>query len=113
MEGGKFKNGKNHIISIDSNGIEHILFTPLSAFETPSAIEQICQQYNYAVSTELIDPLILIQTFIYDFLCIHPFNDGNGRMSHLLTTLLLYQSGYIVGRYISLEQKIATTKSTY
>ncbi len=111
--GGKYKTGQNHIVSIDEDGTEHVIFTPLSAFETPEAIEQICEQYNQVVSMEMMDPLIMIPIFIHDFLCIHPFNDGNGRMSRLLTTLLLYRSEYVVGRYVSLEKKIAETESVY
>lgn len=88
-------------------------FEPLSAFETPEAIELLCREYLAAIREEKIDPLILIAKFIFDFLSIHPFNDGNGRMSRLLTLLLLYQQGYIVGKYISIEMIIEQTKETY
>ncbi len=110
---GHFKNGQNQIVSIDEEGKGHIVFTPLAPYDTPRAMDQICEQYNYVVSMEMIDPLIMIPIFIHDFLCIHPFNDGNGRMSRLLTTLLLYRSGYVVGRYVSLEKKISETKNVY
>lgn len=86
---------------------------PLSAFETPEAIELLCREYVGAIREEKIDPLILIAKFIFDFLSIHPFNDGNGRMSRLLTLMLLYQQGYIVGKYISIEMIIEETKETY
>ena len=111
--GGKFKNTQNYISATDGNGNTFVLFTPLSPYETPDAIGQICDSYNRVMDTQEIDPLILIPVFIHDFLCIHPFNDGNGRMSRLLTTLLLYRSGYFVGRYISLESKIARNKNLY
>ncbi|MBQ6735330.1 MAG: Fic family protein [Lachnospiraceae bacterium] len=111
--GGKFKNTQNHISAKTGDGKEYVLFTPLKPYETPGAIESICENYNRAVDTGIVDVLLLIPVFIKDFLCIHPFNDGNGRMSRLLTTLLLYQSGYVVGRYISLEHIIEKTKETY
>ena len=111
--GGSFKNTQNYISITDENGISHVLFTPLSSFETPTAIDEICDSFNRIIDTKEADPLILIPTFIHDFLCIHPFNDGNGRMSRLLTTLLLYRSGYLVGKYISLESKIAKNKMQY
>lgn len=111
--GGSFKNTQNYISVTDENGISHVLFTPLSPFETPAAIDEICDSFNRIIDTKEVDPLILIPTFIHDFLCIHPFNDGNGRMSRLLTTLLLYRSGYFVGKYISLESKIAKNKIQY
>lgn len=110
---GKFKNQDNVIEEIDANGIRSIRFEPLSAFETPEAIELLCREYLAAIRDEKIDPLILIAKFIFDFLSIHPFNDGNGRMSRLLTLLLLYQQGYIVGKYISIEMIIEQTKETY
>ena len=111
--GGQFKNVQNYISATDGDGRRYTLFTPLAPWETPEAITQICDAYNQAVSEGVVDPLILIPTFIHDFLCIHPFIDGNGRMSRLLTTLLLYRSGYYVGRYISLEKKIAGSKDLY
>lgn len=111
--GGKFKNVQNYIQGIDNLGNAYTLFTPLSPFETPTAIEKICNEYNKAIEEGKIDPLILIPIFIHDFLCIHPFRDGNGRMSRLLTTLLLYRSGYFIGKYISLEAKIANIKDLY
>lgn len=111
--GGTFKNNQNYISAVDADGHEFILFTPLPPYETPSAIDAICESFNRIIDTQEIDALILIPIFIHDFLCIHPFNDGNGRMSRLLTTLLLYRSGYFIGRYISLENKIAKNKSLY
>ena len=111
--GGKFKNVQNYISGIDANGKEYTIFTPLAPYETPPAIDEFCEQFNRAIAEGDVDPLILIPIFIHDFLCIHPFNDGNGRMSRLLTTLLLYRCGYSVGKYISLEAKIAKNKNLY
>lgn len=111
--GGSFKNTQNYISATDASGNRFVLFTPLPPYETPEAIDRICESYNRTIDSGEIDPLILIPAFIHDFLCIHPFNDGNGRMSRLLTTLLLYRSGYLVGRYISLESKIAKNKGVY
>ena len=111
--GGRYKNTQNYISATTADGKSYVLFTPLAPYETPEAIESICEQYNHAVDSGVVDSLLLITIFIKDFLCIHPFNDGNGRMSRLLTTLLLYQRGYVVGRYISLEHIIEKTKSSY
>lgn len=111
--GGTFKSVQNYISGSDANGKNYTIFTPLSPFETPIAIQNICEEFNKAIAENDVDPLILIPIFIHDFLCIHPFLDGNGRMSRLLTTLLLYRCGYLVGKYISLEAKIAKTKSLY
>lgn len=111
--GGQFKNVQNYIRATRNDGSTFILFTPLAPWETGEAMRQLCEAYNIAVGEGIVDPLILIPVFIHDFLCIHPFIDGNGRMSRLLTTLLLYRSGYHVGRYISLEAKIAGTKDYY
>ena len=111
--GGHFKNSDNHIVARYENGIEHVIFEPLSPLETPIAIDRICEEFNRVSSTEEVDTLLLIPIFIHDFLCVHPFNDGNGRMSRLLTTLLLYRAGYVVGRYVSLEKKIADLKDLY
>lgn len=110
---GKTKNIQNYITINYPNSKSEILFTPLSPFETPEALENICNEYNKVIGNFEIDPLIVIPFFIHDFLCIHPFNDGNGRLSRLLTTLLLYRSGFYVGKYISLEALIAKDKSAY
>lgn len=111
--GGKFKNVQNYINATGESGKTYTLFTPLAPYETPLAMEEICRQFRLALGAGEVDPLILIPVFIHDFLCIHPFSDGNGRMSRLLTTLLLYQNGYMVGKYISLEAKIANNKELY
>lgn len=111
--GGHFKNTQNYISATDANGREFVLFTLLPPYETPAAIDAICESYNRILDAKDVDALILIPVFIHDFLCIHPFNDGNGRMSRLLTTLLLYRCGYVVGKYISLESKIAKNKNLY
>lgn len=111
--GGIYKNSQNYISETKKDGETIVRFRSLDPFETPQAIEKICQEYNREIDKGEINPLILIPIFIQDFLCIHPFNDGNGRMSRLLTTLLLYKLGYVVGRYISLEEKIEKTKTNY
>ena len=111
--GGKFKNTQNYIVATMNDGSSRTLFTPLSPVETPNAIQELCDTFNNAINLGEIDPLLLIINFIKDFLCIHPFNDGNGRMSRLLTTLLLYRSGFVVCKYISLEKKIEKTKDSY
>lgn len=111
--GGRFKSTQNYVAATYLDGTQKILFTPLAPYETPDAIDAICESFNRAIDACTIDPLVLIPIFINDFLCIHPFNDGNGRMSRLLTTLLLYRCGYVVGRYISLESKIEKTKEKY
>ncbi len=103
--GGQYKNADNVIEEIDEFGQRSIRFKPLSAFETPTAMQELCQTYLSAVSRKQTDLLILIPMFILDFLCIHPFNDGNGRMSRLLTLMLLYQAEFNVGKYISLTCK--------
>ena len=104
--GGRYKNLDNIIEEIDSSGQQRIRFVPLQAYATPAAMEALCDTFLKALDKGETDPLLLISMFILDFLCIHPFNDGNGRMSRLLTLLLLYREGYIVGKYISLEMII-------
>lgn len=110
---GRTKSVQNYICATYPDGHTKTLFTPLSPYETPQALDKICQEYNRVIGNLEVEPLIAISTFIYDFLCIHPFNDGNGRMSRLLTTLLLYRNGFYVGKYISLEEKIAKNKDLY
>ena len=111
--GGRFKNSDNVIAETDASGNSRVRFQPLSAFETPEAVDRLTNTFIDAINAQKYDPLLLIPVFILDFLCIHPFNDGNGRMSRLLTLLLLYRSGYIVGKYISMEMIIEKTKETY
>lgn len=110
---GQTKNVQNYISATYPDGHTDILFTPMAPYETPEALDQICQEYNRVIGNFELEPLIAIPVFIHDFLCIHPFNDGNGRMSRLLTTLLLYRSGFYVVKYISLEAKIAQNKDLY
>ncbi|BDZ79622.1 cell division protein Fic [Claveliimonas bilis] len=111
--GGSFKSSDNVIAQEDEQGKKTIRFQPVPAWETPEYIDAICDAFQDACNDSQCDPLILIPMFILDFLCIHPFNDGNGRMSRLLTLLLLYRAGYIVGMYISIEKLIEQTKETY
>ena len=111
--GGKFKNGDNQIIETDKNGIRKLRFSPLSAWEMPRAMDILCENCTKALNHEEYDPLILIAIFVLDYVCIHPFNDGNGRTSRLLTSLLLYRSGFFVGKYISLEKLIEENKVGY
>ena len=111
--GGSFKDTPNEIAATYPDGRKVTIFKPLEPYETPDAIQRICEEYDRAINQFNVDPLLVIPVFIHDFLCVHPFNDGNGRMSRLLTTLLLYKSGYVVGRYISLEKKIQITKDDY
>ena len=110
---GQTKSVQNYISATDPDGHTETLFTPLAPFETPEALDRICDEYNRVIGNMEAEPLIVIPIFIHDFLCIHPFNDGNGRMSRLLTTLLLYRNGFYVGKYISLEAKIAKNKDLY
>lgn len=111
--GGKYKSSDNVIEEEDSLGNKFIRFQPVPAWETPEAVEELCKSFEEALTTGKIEQLILIPMFILDFLCIHPFNDGNGRMSRLLTLLLLYRAGYSVGKYISVERQIEATKEIY
>ena len=110
---GQTKNVQNYISARYPDGHVETLFTPPAPYETPEALDRICQEYNRVIGNMELEPLIAIPVFIHDFLCIHPFNDGNGRMSRLLTTLLLYRNGFYVGKYISLEAKIAKNKDLY
>lgn len=111
--GGTFKNVQNYISATDETGRPFTLFTPPAPHETAEAMQEICDEYNRAIGAAEVDPLLIIPVFIRDFLCIRPFLDGNGRMSRLLTTLLLYRAGFEVGKYISLEAGIAGNKDAY
>ena len=110
---GRTKSVQNYISATYPDGHVETLFTPLAPYDTPEALDRICEEYNRVIGNMEIESLIAIPVFIHDFLCIHPFNDGNGRMSSLLTTLLLYRNGFYVGKYISLEAKIAKNKDLY
>lgn len=111
--GGCYKNSDNVIAETDAEGHQKARFIPIPAFQTAEAMNELCQNFLEAWEANHIDKLILIPMFILDFLCIHPFNDGNGRMSRLLTLLLFYKAGYIVGKYVSIEMLIEKTKETY
>ena len=110
---GRTKSMQNYISAAYPDGHTEILFTPLAPYETSESLDRICEEYNRVIGNLEVEPLIIIPIFIHDFLCIHPFNDGNGRMSRLLTTLLLYQNGFYIGKYISLEAKISKNKDLY
>jgi len=112
-EGGHWKNADNVIQETLPDGTKNVRFKPTSAFETPAAMEQLCNIISERIKENDVDPLIMTSAFILDFLCIHPFNDGNGRMARILTLLLLYKLGYEVGRFISLEKIIEQTKEEY
>lgn len=110
---GQLKQQDNLILEISSEGYRQVRFKPLSAKETPEAIRQLTFAYLEAITDPDIHPLLLIPCVILDFLSIHPFTDGNGRISRLLTLMLLYQHDYDIGRYISIEHKINETKTAY
>lgn len=111
--GGSYKNSDNVIAETDEEGHQKARFIPVPAFQTEDAMSELCTSFLEAWEADHMDKLILIPIFILDFLCIHPFNDGNGRMSRLLTLLLFYKCGYIVGKYVSIEMLIEKTKETY
>ena len=111
--GGSYKNADNVIAETDEEGRQKTRFIPVPAFQTAEAMEEMCRAFLEAWEADHMDKLLLIPMFILDFLCIHPFNDGNGRMSRLLTLLLYYKAGYLVGKYISMEMLIERTKETY
>ena len=110
---GKYKTEDNFIMETDKQGNRSVCFTPVRASETAYAMKQLVLAYQAAYSDSEINPLLLIPCVILDFLCIHPFRDGNGRMSRLLSLLLLYKSGFDAGRYVSFEEQINTYKNYY
>lgn len=111
--GGSYKNADNIIAEEDETGNKRARFIPVPAWETPVDMDELCAAYSEAVDKDGVEPLLMIPMFVLDFLCIHPFNDGNSRMSRLLTLLLLYRAGYTVGKYISIEKLIEQSKQTY
>ena len=111
--GGNYKTADNVIAEEDGEGNRFVRFQPVAAWETPQAVNELCVAFDEVLATTQADPLLIIPMFILDFLCIHPFNDGNGRMSRLLTTLLLFRNGFFVGKYISIEAQIAKSEDLY
>ena len=112
-DAGAFKTADNLIVEIDANGRRRVRFDPVSAAEAPDAVEQLCLAFLDARGNARINQLLLIPCVVLDFLCIHPFRDGNGRISRLLTLLLMYQSGFMVGRYISFEEQVNAANAAY
>lgn len=112
-KGGHFKVGDNEIRALREDGTEYVRFKPVPAVATPETTEKLCNALKRALETESMDPLLASLLFVFDFTCIHPFNDGNGRMSRLLTLLLLYKTGYEIGKYVSIEKEIERTKGAY
>ncbi|MYE07648.1 MAG: hypothetical protein F4X95_02720 [Oligoflexia bacterium] len=113
-DGGRFKLADNKIVERDPDGnVIRERFTPVPALQTPQAMESLCQNYMDFLNNYNTDPLILLPLLILDFLCIHPFKDGNGRISRLLTLLVLHRHGYEVGKYISLERIFEESKEGY
>ena len=113
VSGGAYKQNDNVIMEVDSSGARRIRFSPTPADETPAAMEQLTLAYIDARSSYSVNQLLLIPCFILDFLCIHPFSDGNGRMSRLLSLLLLYKNGFNAVKYISFEEQINKGKGDY
>ncbi|MBK5211254.1 MAG: Fic family protein [Coriobacteriia bacterium] len=110
---GRWKDSDNVIAEMSGTGELVARFVPTSAAITPEAVGQLCDIYNATIKDGLYDPLLITALFTFDFVSIHPFTDGNGRLSRLLTLLLLYKNDYLVGRYISIEHEIEKTKATY
>lgn len=111
--GGQYKTSDNVIMEVDTDGNRRVRFRPTPAAETPKAMEQLELAYLAARDDANINQLLLIPCVILDFLCIHPFRDGNGRMSRLLSLLLLYKNGYDAGKYVSFEEQINNYKAYY
>ncbi len=112
-DAGQWKEKNNEIIKKHPNGRVEIIFTPMEANKVPDAMKQLCLQYQNSLTQSKYPPLYAIACLILDFLSIHPFRDGNGRVSRLLTLLVLYQNGFGVGKYISLERIVEQSKESY
>jgi Fic family protein len=112
-EGGRWKSAANEITETLPDGSKHVRFVPVSPHQTAEYMRVLHERYNELAREQVWDPLLLIPLYVLDFLCIHPFLDGNGRMARLLTVLLLYHNGYEVGRYISLERVVEQSKESY
>jgi Fic family protein len=112
-DAGVWKNRDTQIVEILPSGDPTVRFVPVSAKKTPAAMEMLCRRYRASIDGERIPPLLLVATFVLDFTCIHPFRDGNGRVSRLTTSLLLQSQGFQAARYISLERHIEESKDDY
>ncbi|MBI2231542.1 MAG: Fic family protein, partial [Deltaproteobacteria bacterium] len=112
-DAGEWKQTQNEIIEVFPDGHREVRFTPLEPALVPSAVEELCLAYRHGLDQLKITPFLAIACLVLDFLCIHPFRDGNGRVSRLLTLLVLYHHGHQVGRYISLERIIEQSKESY
>ncbi len=114
ISAGTWKQSENEIVERNTDGtVKRVRFKPVSSFDTPKAMQELIDNYKIAIELDRKEPLIVIPLAVFDFLCIHPFSDGNGRVARLLTLLLLYHFGYEVGRYISLERIFEESKDTY
>jgi len=111
--GGAWKSAPNDIVDVLADGTHRLRFAPVTPADVEAAIAELVTGYQRVSALGAVDPLISVPTFVLDFLCIHPFTDGNGRLSRILNLLLLYQTGFEVGRYISLERIVEDTKDTY
>ncbi len=112
-DAGEWKQRNNEIVEVLPNGQRRIRFVPTSARATPKVMEALCRSYQEACSEERIPPLLIVATYVFDLLCVHPFRDGNGRVSRLVTTLLLQAHGFEVVRYVSLERLVEERKDEY
>jgi Fic family protein len=112
-DAGRFKSKDNEIIEVVPGVGRIVRFRPTPAKQTPAAVEQLCEAFNELAGQMEVPPLMLVASFVFDFLCIHPFRDGNGRVSRLLTTLLLQQQGFVVGKFVSLERLVEDGREDY
>jgi Fic family protein len=112
-DAGKYKEKDGDIIEKYADGRERVRFKTMKAEKTPEAIRQLIEMWNDCIYEKWVHPLIALAALNLDFLCIHPFRDGNGRVSRLLLLLQCYHLGYEVGRYISLERLIEQNKERY
>lgn len=112
-DAGQWKQMENEIVEFRQGGPPIVRFRPVSPADTPTAVDELCLSYRHALNQENVPPLVAVGALVFDFLCIHPFRDGNGRVARLLTLLALYHHGYEVGRYISLERLIEESKDDY
>jgi len=112
-DAGQWKKVSNEIIELREGAAPIVRFRPVGVAETPAAVEELCLLYRHVMNQSLAPPLVAVAALVFDFLCIHPFRDGNGRVSRLLTLLALYQHGFEVGRYISLERLVEESRTDY